>query len=265
MTAMAQQLLAESLVKLMRPLVRILLRNGVTYRAFTETAKAVYVEIADNEFAIPGRKQSDSRISVITGLSRKEVKRVKSQGSVPSGDQLTRYNRAARVIKGWTQDAAFQDGRGQPLELRLQDPDAGFEALVRHYSGDAPARAVLDELQQVGAVERTENGTVRLLTRAYLPKTDSPERIGIFGIMAADLLYTCDYNLKCDAAQPVFQRAVTNDRVPVEELEQFQSEVREHGQRLLERFDRWLGEHEAAGTPSRRAGVGLYYFEDPDQ
>ena len=137
MATETQRLLAESLLKILRPLIRILLRNGVTYRAFTEAAKAVYIEVASAEFAIPGRKQTDSRISVITGLSRKEVKRVKSMPPATDAENLARYNRASRVISGWTQDEAFMDAHGNPADLPLDNSDNRFAELERRYSGDA--------------------------------------------------------------------------------------------------------------------------------
>lgn len=269
MATETQQLIAQSLVKLMRPLIRILLRNGVTYRAFAEIAKSIYIENAQADFKIPGRKQTDSRISVITGLSRKEVKRVKQLPPPDDGENLTRYNRASRVISGWTQDEIFMDEQGNPADLPLDDSPNSFTELVRRHSGDAPPRAVLDELEQVGAVQRLENGHLCLLTRGYIPQTDSPDRLGIFGIMAADLLRSADHNLTDESGKPFFQRVVANDRIPVDATEDFQQLSRRHCQQYLEKLDQWLNENElpnaAASREYRRVGVGVYYFEEPHE
>ncbi len=263
-----QRLIAESLVKILRPLIRILLRNGVTYRAFTETAKSVYVEVASEEFRIPGRKQTDSRISVITGLSRKEVKRVKSMPPSSDEDNLARYNRASRVISGWTQDPDFIDEQGNPADLSLDETGNAFGELVRRYSGDAPPRAVLDELENVGAVQRLDNGQLCLVTRGYIPHTDSPERLGIFGIMAADLLNSSNHNLMDTTGKPYFQRIVANERIPETATDQFQLVTRRYCQQFLEKLDQWLTENEvkgaAPGVEVRRIGVGVYYFEAED-
>jgi hypothetical protein len=269
MATETQQLIATSLVKILRPLIRILLRNGVTYRAFTETAKTVYVEVAAAEFGIPGRKQTDSRISVITGLSRKEVKRVKSLPGSGEGNDLARYNRASRVISGWTQDADFMDARGNPQDLPLDDADNSFAELVRRYSGDAPPRAVLDELEQVGAVQRLESGALCLVTRGYIPQTDSPERLGIFGVMAADLLSSSNHNLQDTTGKPYFQRIVANERIPAPATDEFQQVTRRYCQQFLEKLDQWLAENEITGdaaddTELKRIGVGIYYFEESD-
>ncbi len=268
MATETQQLIAQSLVKLMRPLIRILLRNGVTYRAFAEIAKSVYIETAQADFKIPGRKQTDSRISVITGLSRKEVKRVKQLPAPDDGENLTRYNRASRVISGWTQDESFMDEQGNPADIPMDGAMNSFTELVRRYSGDAPPRAVLDELEQVGAVQRLDNGHLCLLTRGYIPQTDSPERLGIFGIMAADLLRSSDHNLADESGKPYFQRVVANDRIVADATEHFQQLSRRHCQQYLEKLDQWLNENEVhdpePGREYRRVGVGVYYFEAPD-
>lgn len=267
MATEAQRLIAESLVNMMRPLIRILLRNGVTYKALTEIIKSVYVEIAGSDFGIPGRKQTDSRISVITGLSRKEVKRVKTLGAVEHGENLARYNRAARVISGWTQDDDFHDKRGEPLDLPLDDSDFSFAELVRRYSGDAPPRAVLDELEQVGAVKRIKDDNLKLITRAFIPPTDSPDRLGMFGVMAADLMTTLNHNLVDESGDPYMQRIVFNEHIRADEADDFHDLARRQGQKYLEKLDQWLSKHQVKGKSKKKAdlhrvGIGLYYFDD---
>src|SRR5210317_1018540 len=93
--------LNAAIIRILQPLVRILLRNGVSFGTFSDIAKWVYVDTAANEFGIANRKQTISRISVITGLSRKEVKRVKEKTRPADTAIAEQYNRAARVITAW--------------------------------------------------------------------------------------------------------------------------------------------------------------------
>ena len=112
--------ISAAVTNILRPLVRLLLRNGIPYRTFSDIAKRVYVDVATEEFCIPGRKQSKSRVSILTGLSRKEVLRVRR---LPAPDDLgagRRYNRAARVIAGWVRDRRFRDDSGNPAELAVR-------------------------------------------------------------------------------------------------------------------------------------------------
>jgi hypothetical protein len=252
---------------LLRPLVRLLLRNGVPYRTFSDIAKRVYVDVATEEFGIPGRKQSKSRVSILTGLSRKEVLRVRR---LPSHDDLgagARYNRAARVIAGWVRDRRFCNRSGNPAELPFEGGASSFRSLVKTYSGDAPVRAVLDELLRVGTVERKPDGRIRLLERSYIPKTGEIDKIGILGVDTSDLIATIDHNIRQPGA-PFFQRKVCYDNLPMEVLPELRKKAADRGQALLESMDRWMSARDrdvnpaVPGTGRKRAGIGIYYFQE---
>lgn len=258
--------LTATIATLLKPLVRVLLRNGIAYGAFADVAKRVYVDVAAKEFGIPGRKQSKSRVSILTGLSRKEVLRVKR---LPPPDDLgasERYNRAARVIGGWVRDRKFADRYGDPAILPLEGNGTTFAELVKAYSGDEPVRAILDELARVGAVELLENRHVRLVERAYVPRDAEIDKIAILGTDVADLISTIDRNVTRPDA-PFIQRKVCYDNLPEEALPELKLQAAGRAQMLLEALDRWMSEHDrdvnpkVEGTGRKRAGVGIYYFE----
>ena len=108
--------------------------------------------MAFQESSLPGRKLTDSRVAIITGLSRKEVSRLKSIEAPEDNEAAERFNRAARVISGWTRDPRFLDIHGQPARLTLQEGEFSFGELVKAYGGDVPTRAVFDELLRVGSI-----------------------------------------------------------------------------------------------------------------
>ncbi len=266
---MAQKIkntIQAAVVKLLRPLVRILLRNGVPYGAFADLAKKVYVDVASKEFGIAGKKQTDSRISVITGLNRKEVHRVKTLTEPYDESVNERYHRGARVISAWVRHQQFLNASAQPADLPLEGEGASFSTLVKNFSGDMPVRAVLDELLRVNCVERLENGRIRLLTRAYLPGTEEGDKIGILGNDVRDLIATIDHNLVMHNG-PFFQRKVEYDNVPEEFVEKLRTLSAKQGQDLLETLDQWLARHDRdtnpdlKGTGRKRVGLGIYYFE----
>lgn len=263
-----EKIISSAILKLMRPLVRILLRNGIPFRTFAELAKKVYVSVAAEEFAIEGRKLSVSRVSVITGLSRKEVSRVRDEKAAEEDISAQRYNRAARVISGWVRDPGFTGPNDEPLDLPFENSSASFTELVRKHSGDVPARAVLDELIRVGNVLLTEEGKVRLLDRAYVPKTGEADKIGILGTDVAELVSTIDHNLTEGQEAPRFQRKVSYDNLPVEAMDDLRKLSAKHAQELLELLDNRISEHDrdvnprASGTGRMKAGLGVYYFEE---
>ena len=141
--------------KLLQPLVRILLRRGISFAELSEVLKSVFVEVADRDFDIPGRRMSQSRVAILTGLSRKEV--AKQKAILDSGNALSfvsNLNRVLRVLSGWHADPEFTGPYGLPLELPFESAtSASFVDLVRKYSGDMSPRAMLDELLRVGPVE----------------------------------------------------------------------------------------------------------------
>ena len=261
--------LSAAVLRLFRPLVRVLLRNGVSYRTFADFAKWVYVDVATKEFGIEGRKQSTSRVSVITGLSRKEVKRMRELPRPDDTASVERYNRAARVIAAWRRERNFQDAEGNAAPLLLEGTGATFSELVKRFSGDVPVRAILDELIRIGAVERLEDGRVGLLVRAYVPESSEADKLHILGTDVGYLISTIDHNLQADPMGPLFQRKVAYDNLPDEALPEFRELSAKRAQALLEILDRWLAQRDRDVTPTvrgtgrNRAGLGIYYFEEP--
>jgi hypothetical protein len=134
-----------------------------------------------------------------------------------------------------------------------------------------PARAVLDELERVGSVARTEAGTVRLIRHGYVPARDTAQKLTILGTDTRDLIATIEYNLECDPDEARFQRKVSYDNVPEEYIEEFREFAGRRGQELLEELDLWLAQRDrdrnpdVEGTGRVRLGLGIHQIEErPD-
>lgn len=261
--------LVQSIIRILRPLIHILLKSGVSYGTFNDIAKWVYVETASREFGIKSRKPSISRISVLTGLSRKEVKRVKDL-PVPADTEFTeQYNRAARVIAAWRREADFSDPEGKPMVLPIDGEGPTFAELVKKFSGDLPHRAILDELVNAGIVEKTADNCVRLLNRSYIPASDQGMKLHILGTDVSNLISTIGHNLTADESQRLFQRKVSYDNLPREILPVFHAMAALSSQKLLEDLDKFLAANDRDSNPEIKgsgrhcAGLGIYYFEKP--
>ena len=269
MKAKYLQALSAATLRLLRPLVRILLRNGVSYKTFADLAKWVYVDVAMKEFGIEGRKQTISRASVITGLSRKEVLRVRRLKRPDDSASAEQYNRAARVIAGWRRDKDFLDAQGRPASLPISGKGATFTKLIGRFSGDIPVRAILDELIRIGAVTRQKNDRIRLLARAYIPEGSDVDKLHILGTDVSHLITTIDHNLQHGDSMPFFQRKVFYDNIPDEALPKFRNISAKRAERLLKQLDTWLAENDrdvnssVKGTGRNRTGIGIYYIEEP--
>jgi hypothetical protein len=262
-----RQALDAALMRLLRPLVRLLLRHAVPYGAFDTLARRVYVETALRDFALPGKKPSVSRASILTGLTRKEVQRLVAEPADADPDDGERYNRAARVLTGWIRDPDFHAADGTPRALPIEG-EPGFNGLVRRHSGDMPTRAVLDELLRVGAVQQRPDGLYEPVARAYVPQQGTLEKLNILGSDVADLIDTIDHNLQRGGTDPRFQRKVMYHSIDVQALPAFRRLSAAQGQALLEKLDTWLAEHDTdpapadADAPRARVGLGIYYFEE---
>jgi hypothetical protein len=261
-------MLRAVVIRILTPLVRVLLREGMSFSTFADVAKEVFVQVAASDFTISGRKQSISRISVLTGLHRKAVKLLLDQSEDKNAALAERYNRAARVIAGWRRDPQFQTTAGLPAEIPIDGTPDSFTALVKKYSGDVPARAVLDELVRTASVARKPDGHIRLLTRSYVPVNDDQMKLYILGTDTGDLIATITHNLDHQEGQPFFQRKVSYDNLPLEAVDPFREMASNKSQSLLEDLDRYLSEQdrdhnsEVTGKGRVRAGIGIYYFEE---
>lgn len=258
-----------AILKLLRPIVRMALKRGISYGTFASLVKWVYYEVAEKDLTIDGRKQTQSRISVITGFTRKEVKRLSELDPPTSRNQREKYNRAARVISGWRRNAECLDEHGRPIAIPISGEGVTFETLVKKFSGDMPPRAVLDELTRIGALHLEPGNRVRLVQEAFMPTTDDAIKFHILGTDADLLISTIEHNIEPNGQPPYFQRKVYYDNLPDEALEVFRRMSRKQAQKLLDKLDRHLARNDrdanpqVEGTGRNVAGVGIYYFQKP--
>ncbi len=261
--------LLDAARRILYPLVRILLRNGIPSDALTELVRKVYVDVAENEFAIEGKRQTTARISVITGLNRKEVARLRNLAEL-SDDDKRRWNRAATVLGSWLRDGEFQDRKGDPLDLPfepLEDDSPSFTSLVKRSSGDMQPWAIADELMRVGAVEMID-GKLRMTTRGYVPAADPESVAEILGIDTAEFIETVDHNMQAESDEKLFQLKVLSDNVPAEYVDEFNAYSRRLSRPVLEELNRWLAERDLkrdwSGEDDRVVlGLGIYQINRP--
>ena len=262
MSKQQQKILFVAVRKLMRPLVRILLRNGVAYGALADAIRKCYVDVAFEDFAPEGKKQTVSRVSALTGLTRKEVKRLHELDGEDYEASQERYNRAVRVISGWMNDRRFLDVKGKPAVLSLEKGNKSFALLVRDYSGDIPVRAMLAMLEEAGSVSNTKD-RVRLVRHAYVPAGDDQEKIRILGTDVSELIATIDHNLTAAPEQLLFQRKVAYEAINPDSLVKLKKLSFARAQSLLERLDREYAKHEQTEDAGEGVSIslGIYYNE----
>lgn len=256
---------------LMTPLVRILLRNGISFREFAEVLKDVFVAVCARDLVVPGRRLTLSRIAIVTGLTRKEVSTIVRDDELRRKALETNANRAAKILEAWHSDTRFLGPYGFPRDLLIEgdDPSGTFSDLVRENSGDMPVRAMLEELMRVDAARVVEGGeVVRVLKRTYIPTEMTPEMIQIFSQAVRRYIETVDYNLSLQETKSRrFDRAVYPDPgLRVIDVPVFQQEIREYLETVIAEIDYKTSKYQRLDDPesetTTRVGVGIYFYQD---
>jgi len=259
--------LGLSLRTLLKPLIRLLISQGITHGDFSEAAKDVYVEMSIRHST--DQKINKSKIAILTGLTRKEVANV-IQRAIRAEAPLRDFSRPSRVLSGWHNDPEYVGPYGLPLEIPYDDSEQSgqppsFVHLVRTYSGDMPPKGMLEELLRVGAVVQQDDKTLKAVRRVYEPQSLSPFLIERFGDVGFNFLSTVASNVEKEGAGTgPFDRAVFSDnQLTRQELEIFDEYLKRKGQEFLETIDNWFSSHVAEKKPGQEAfdtGVAMVQY-----
>jgi len=189
--------LSLSLVRLLRPLVRIMLREGLTYSHFAGIAQMAFVESAAKDFVGQGMKSSISSVCALTGMTPQEVNAVLiEQERFNSSEVLEVSNPFARVLHGWHNDREYVGPYGFPVDLPFDDAVLSVTNLTnRHGAGISP-QAVLQELKRVGAVTEVGFNVWKPLKQEYIEPSLSPENLGRMASLVESLLSTLENNTR---------------------------------------------------------------------
>lgn len=262
--------LRRALSLMLKPLIRLLIAQGVTHAEFSETAKEVYVEIALRHFEKEG-KINKSRVAILTGLTRKEVKNVVDRALTTSISEKTR-SRPARVLTGWYSDPAYQGPYGIPLELPYEASDEAvpsFVSLVRNYSGDMAPRQMLNQLLESESVVEVD-GRYKAVSRIFMHTKLSASALDRLGKVGYRFYSTAAKNTDADkeaGEKTLFDRMVfADDGCTDEVIELFADYLRVRGQVFLEDLDVWFSSRKDLNKPDKpRKETGVYmlhYVED---
>lgn len=253
------------------PLVRILIRNGVPFHEASEEMRVVFAKVAAKDLALRDGRASLPRISVLTGLSAKEVQRILAEGDRDRSQLASNAGDLALVLQGWHMDPHYLGPYGFPRDLAFDSEPSGapgFVDLVRKYAGEMPADELLEELLRVKAAVRMEKtGLIRVEKRTYIPEHMAPELIEVFARGVRRYIETIDYNIQeSDRQKRRFERWVfPDDGIREEDWGAFRDMVHDRLQEVIEDLDTRFGgfqRPDARTDKSLSVGVGLYLFRD---
>ena len=252
----------------MRPLVRLMLARGITYIQITEWLKHIFVETAVREFTLPDKAINDSRISVITGVHRKDVKRLREMMLInPILVEPTNVNLGSKIVSAWLSNSLCMHN-GKPKTIARLKKDGGnvsFEALVEAVTKDVRARAALDELERVGAVNIDENDRVTLITDAFIPAKGEDEKAYYMGLGVGDHTTAAVHNvLNCQP--PSFDRVVHYKGLSLESIREIEQLSRAQGSQFLQEINKKAEKlpsiADTSDIKSKRFTLGVYFYSE---
>lgn len=260
--------LITALKRVMRPMVRLMLRKGVTYTFFADMLKGVFVEIADTEFKLDGKPQSDSRISLLTGVHRKDVRRLRHETRAAGSDLPEAISLGAQLVSTWTSRSPFCGPDGVPVPLsRLASAggDLSFENLVACVSKDIRARVVLDEWLRVGVARIDGEDKVHLCVNAFIPKDGFDEKAAYFAHNVHDHACAAVHNLTGEGPA-FFERSVHYDALAPSSVVQLREQTSRKGMDFLLTMNQFAADCETQdanrGGDRQRITVGVYFFTE---
>jgi len=265
--------LVAGLRRVLRPLVRLMVARGITYPYLADLLKGLFVEVADRDFRLDGAAPTDSRVSLLSGVHRKDVSRLRALAApddvVPPVVSLT-----SQVVARWLGDAAWRGADGAPLPLPRSAADGrSFDALVAGISTDIRPRVLLDDWLDRGLATLDEAGRVCLNTGALAPARGDDDKLAYFVRQLHDHAAAASHNLLGGA--PFFDRSVHADGLSPDALAALQGLARERAMQTLLAVNeaaqaadaaepaRADAAPDAAGSPRQRFTLGIYWYSEP--
>ena len=251
---------------LLRQVASVLLKCGVTWKEFSDLSKWIFVDVATNEFGIKGRDTNISRVSILTGISRKEAKRQRELTNDSDDSLSSKTTDATRLLSAWHHDQDFLDSKGRPLPLKLNGSVPSFKELHDRYGGDIPLQAMLKELINTDSVEmdmKSQDQTLTVLRSYFVPRSMDIEMLLHFGRTLRDHASTLNVNVTNKGErEPRFEGYAAIEDVDKKYEKEFKEYIDRKGQIFLDEVDEWLTERRATSsnpaTKTVRLGVGAY-------
>ena len=264
-----QRQILDALLLVLRPIARALLRAGVGYREFSEIAKSAFVETATIDYGLRGRPTNVSRVAVMTGLTRKEVRRIRNKSEAQEQTVILKTAPVSQILHRWHTDEEFLTSSGTPRSLQFDGDDVTFSSLVKKYGGDIPPGAMRTELIRINAIKICDGDRIEPIKRiAY--NVEIHERL-IGGL--ANIIYPAALNLvhnlelKDDAewwtnlvATSKFVRTKDIGRI----MKISSDRMMEFATSLDDLFGAYevLFDNEQNPEDHKAVGIGVFYFEE---
>jgi hypothetical protein len=261
-----------ALRKLLRPLVKLMLSHGITYPYLSDLLKGLFVEVADQDFRLDHKPPTDSRVSLVSGVHRKDVSRLRNGAGEKAQATKSVVPLSAQLIAQWLGNARYclEDGQPRPLPRMVSEGgDVSFEALVTSVNSDIRSRVVLDEWVHQGLATLDEAGRVCLNTQAFVPSEDAQEKAFYLGHNLHDHAAAAVHNV-LGGQPPFMERSVHYSGLTPLAVQKLEALSRDLGMQTLLAINKAALESQTASpqgdegadqaAPDRRFTLGVYFY-----
>jgi Family of unknown function (DUF6502) len=270
--------LIKALRQALRPLLRVMLARGITLPYITELIKVMLVEVAERDFRLEGKPASDSRVSLLTGVHRKDVNRLRRgvDGTLDDIEKIPPVvSLGAQLVAQWLGNPQFLNADGQPLPLPRNISEGGaqsFEALVAGVNSDIRSRVVLDEWLRLGVVNIDDQRMVCLNTQAFVPAQGFDEKAFYFGHNLHDHAAAAAHNL-LGQKPPFLERSLHFDGLSAGAVAELAAQSQKLGMQALVAVNKAAVAREKqaenaatssaeAAEPLQRMTFGIYFYAE---
>jgi Family of unknown function (DUF6502) len=261
--------LVMALRRVLRPMVKLMLARGITYPYLADLLKALFVEVADRDFRLDQKAPTDSRVSLVSGVHRKEVNRLRQEIASDAEIVPSVVSLGAQLVAVWLGSARYldEDGRPRPLARFVSEGgEMSFEALVAGVNSDIRPRVVLDEWLRLGVVHFDEERRVCLNVEAFIPVEGFEEKAFYFGHNLHDHAAAAAHNL-LGAGPPFFERTVHYDALSASSVAALAAQSGQVGMKALLAVNKSAMALETADAddtaPRQRITFGIYFYTEP--
>ena len=270
-----QQILGAFLIVL-RPIARILLRFGIGFREFSEISKTAFVDVASSDYGLRGRPTNISRIAVMTGLTRKEVRRLRDKIDIGEPTVNVKSTPLSEVLHRWYSESEFLDASGRPAILPFNGERASFANLVKRFGGDIPPGAMRTELKRVGAIEVSKSGKLKVVKRSIRPEGIHDRLIvalvhGVYPLVSS-VAHNSNPDLNEDTWPQIaaFTKSVRKTdvgrlrRISLDRLMNVAESFDDLFMAYEELHDNKTFDEDRKNVENKLVSVGVYYYEEKD-
>ncbi|MGA2778579.1 MAG: DUF6502 family protein [Steroidobacteraceae bacterium] len=255
---------------LLKPLVRMAVKNGVSFPEFSTALKHAYVDVASRQIKAAGNLVTAEGIYVITSIEATEVDQMLRTEVQPhaSDSDAQSLSPLPRVLNAWHTDSRYAGPYGvlRDLEFTRSAGSDGmaFSDLAAAYCPGVSPRALLNELLASGCVKDVGSGFYRAVSRSYVPDPLSDKSIQLFARVVHNLCEAAELNLRRESAggKGLMQRNVyTQLGFTADDLKAFDRYIRARGQTFIDDIDNWLSPRDKAGDLNViNTGISLFHF-----